>query len=146
MKFLNIPLIFAGFFFLGRCLPTTQCTIYHGFKRMKEEQWLLIQQKKSWMQQGLNPWCQGVRPAPKPLNHQDALILRAWFFHLAELAMFEFWLNLQCCRRSKQTFVKYASKLYDHGATKLLCFLKQWPEKRPFSLTVSEMWSATANS
>jgi uncharacterized membrane-anchored protein YitT (DUF2179 family) len=54
MKFLNIPLIFAGFVFLGRCLPTIYCTIYYGFKRIKEEQGLLIQQKKSWMQQGLN--------------------------------------------------------------------------------------------
>jgi hypothetical protein len=48
MKFLNIPLIFAGFvlLLLGRCLPTTYCTIYYGFKRMKEEQLLLIHQKK----------------------------------------------------------------------------------------------------
>ncbi len=46
MKFLNIPQIFAGFVLLGRCLPTTYCTIYHGFKRMKEEKGLLIQQKK----------------------------------------------------------------------------------------------------
>jgi uncharacterized membrane-anchored protein YitT (DUF2179 family) len=49
MKFLNIPLIFAGFVLLGRCMPTTYCTIYYGLKRMKEEQGLLIQQKKSWM-------------------------------------------------------------------------------------------------
>ncbi len=55
MKFLNIPLIFSGFALLGRCLPATHCTIYYGFKRMKEEQGLLIQQKKLWMQQGLNP-------------------------------------------------------------------------------------------
>jgi hypothetical protein len=31
---------------LGRCLPATYCTEYNGFKRMKEEQGLLIQQKK----------------------------------------------------------------------------------------------------
>jgi hypothetical protein len=31
------------------------CTEYYGFKRMKEEQGLLIRQKKSWMQQVLNP-------------------------------------------------------------------------------------------
>jgi hypothetical protein len=56
MKFLNIPLTFDGCVLLGRFLPaTTYCTIYYGFKRMKEEQGLLIQQKtKSWMQQGLN--------------------------------------------------------------------------------------------
>ncbi len=41
MKFLNIPLIFAGFLLLGRCLPATYCTEYYGFKRMKEEQGLL---------------------------------------------------------------------------------------------------------
>ncbi len=45
-KFLNIPLIFAGFVLLGRCLPATYCTKYYGFKSMKEEQGLLIQQKK----------------------------------------------------------------------------------------------------
>jgi hypothetical protein len=54
MKFLNVPLIFAGFVLLGRCLPTTYCTMYYGSKRVKEEQGLLIQQKISWMQQGLN--------------------------------------------------------------------------------------------
>ncbi len=48
MKFLNIPLVFAGFVLLGRCLPATyqklyNCTIYYRFKRMKEEQGLLIQ-------------------------------------------------------------------------------------------------------
>jgi hypothetical protein len=55
MKFLNIPLIFAGSVLLGRCLPATYCRIYYGFKRMKEELGLQIQQKKLWMQQGLNP-------------------------------------------------------------------------------------------
>ncbi len=45
MKFLNIPLIFTEFVLLGRCLPATYCTIYYGFKRMKEQQGLLIQQK-----------------------------------------------------------------------------------------------------
>jgi hypothetical protein len=114
---------------------------------MKAEQGLLIKQKNAWMQQGLNPWLQGERPAPKPLNHKDLLILRAWFFHLAELATSEFWLNLQHCRCPKQTFVKYANLIYGDGAgTNRLFFLKQWPKKRPFSLTVSEVWSATANS
>jgi hypothetical protein len=31
---------------LGRCLPATYCTEYYGFKRMKEEQGLVIQQRK----------------------------------------------------------------------------------------------------
>jgi hypothetical protein len=31
---------------LGRVLPTTHGTIYYGLKRMKEQQGLLIQQKK----------------------------------------------------------------------------------------------------
>ncbi len=31
------------------CLPATYCTVYYGFKRMKEEQGLLIQQKKKIM-------------------------------------------------------------------------------------------------
>jgi hypothetical protein len=60
MKFLNIPLIFAGFVLLGRCLPTTYCTIYYGFKRMKEEQRLLIQQKKKIMDAaGIKPRTSG---------------------------------------------------------------------------------------
>jgi hypothetical protein len=56
MTFLNIQLIFPAFIRLGRCLPTKHCTIYHGFKRMKEEQGLLIQHKKKklWIKQRLN--------------------------------------------------------------------------------------------
>jgi hypothetical protein len=46
MKFLNIPLTFAKVILLGRCLPTTYCTIYYGFQRMKEEQGSSMQQKK----------------------------------------------------------------------------------------------------
>jgi uncharacterized membrane-anchored protein YitT (DUF2179 family) len=55
MKFLNIPLIFAGLVLLGRCLPTTYCTIYYGFKRMKEEQALLVQQKNIMDAAGIEP-------------------------------------------------------------------------------------------
>jgi hypothetical protein len=45
MKFLNIPLILAGFVLLGRCLSATYCSEYHGFKRMKEEEGLLPAEK-----------------------------------------------------------------------------------------------------
>jgi hypothetical protein len=55
MKFLNIPLIFAGFVLLGRCLTATYCTIYSRFKRMKEEQGLLIQQEKIIDAAGIEP-------------------------------------------------------------------------------------------
>jgi hypothetical protein len=55
MIFLNIPLIFARFVLLGRCLPATYCTIYYGCKRMKEEQGLLIQQKKIMDTAGIEP-------------------------------------------------------------------------------------------
>jgi hypothetical protein len=37
---------FAWFVLLGRCLPATSCRMYYGFKRMKEEQGLLIPPKK----------------------------------------------------------------------------------------------------
>ncbi len=75
---------------------------------MKKEQWLLIQQKNIMDTAGI----QGEMPAPKPLNHEDLMILRAWFF--------------QHCRRPKQTCVKYSSLIYEPGATKLLFFfLKQ---------------------
>ncbi len=47
MKFLTIPLIFAGFVLLGRYLPTTYCSIYYVFKRTKEEHGLLNLQKKN---------------------------------------------------------------------------------------------------
>jgi hypothetical protein len=50
-------------------------------------------ENKLWMQQGLNPWLQGERPAPKPLNHKDSYILRASFFHLNLLPLS---LNLTC--------------------------------------------------
>jgi hypothetical protein len=56
MKFLNIPVIFAGFILLGRCLTATYCTEYYGFKMKKEEQGLLIQQqKKSINAAGIEP-------------------------------------------------------------------------------------------
>jgi hypothetical protein len=55
MKFLNIPLFFTGFALLGRCLPTTYCTIYFGFKRMKEEQGMFIYQKKVIDAAGIKP-------------------------------------------------------------------------------------------
>jgi hypothetical protein len=55
---------------------------------MKDEQGLLIQQKK--MEAAMVELVtSGVRPAPKPLNHENLLILRASFFHLAELATSE---------------------------------------------------------
>jgi hypothetical protein len=86
------------------------------------------------MQLGLNPRLEGVRPEPKPLIHEDSLKLMASFFHLAELATSEFLLNLQHSRRTTQTFVKYASLIYEPGATKLSFFLQQWPQKGAFSL------------
>jgi hypothetical protein len=57
------------------------------------------------------------------------LILRASFFHLAELATSELWLNLQHSRRPKQKFVKYACLVYEPGATKLSLFLQEWTRK-----------------
>jgi hypothetical protein len=48
MRYLNMQLIFAGFVLLGRYLPATSCTLYYGFKRMKEEQGMLIQQKEDY--------------------------------------------------------------------------------------------------
>ncbi len=62
------------------------------------------------------------------------LMLKTWFFHLAELAKSEFWLNLQHCRRPKQVFESYASFIYEPGTTDLLYFLKQWPKKNTISL------------
>ncbi len=129
MKFLNIPLFFDGFVLLVRCLSATYCTEYYAFKRMKlwkksKDCWSSI--KKIWIRQGLNPWLQGERPATKPrgLVHIKGIIL-----HLAELATPEFWLNLHHSRRPKQTFVKYASFIYEPGATKLLFFFNSGPKK-----------------
>ncbi len=48
-----------------------------GWKKSKD---CLYSRKKIWMQQGLNLWLQGERPAPKPLNHEDFLIF--WGLHL----------------------------------------------------------------
>jgi hypothetical protein len=133
IKFLNIPYLFAGFALLWRCLPATYCTTYYGIKRMKEEQGSLLQQKKKlWMQQGLNPWLHDERPAPTPLNHEDLCILKASLFHLAEPATSEFWLSLHHPRHPKQTFAKWVCLIYEPGATKLLFFLQQWPQKDAF--------------
>ncbi len=115
MKFLNIPLIFAGFVLLGRCLPAT-CTEYYGFKRMTEEQGMLIQQKKLRMQKGLNPWLQGERPAPKPLT------CSCWGHHSS------IWLNLlrlsfewTCITPDvpSRRLWSLQSLIYEHGATKI---------------------------
>jgi hypothetical protein len=83
---------------------------------MKEEQGLLIQQKKLRMQQELNPWLQGERPAPKPLNNEDLYILRASFSHLAELATSQFWLNLHHYRRPKKVCKPYLWTWCHHQA------------------------------
>jgi hypothetical protein len=91
------------------------------------------------MQQGLNPLLRGETPAPKLLNDEDLLILRTSFFQLAELATSEFRLNLHHSRHPKQTFVKYENLIYEPGATKLLLFLEQWPQKGVFSLTGCKM-------
>jgi hypothetical protein len=112
------------------------------FKRMKEEQGLLLQPKQLWMLQGLNPWLHGERLAPKPLNHEDLYILRASFFHLAELATSEFWLNLHHSSRPKPTFVKYVSLIYEPGATKLMLFFSSTVSPKMLSLTGCKMWSA----
>ncbi len=123
---------------MGRYLPTTFCAIYYGLQRMKEEQGSLLQHKKSWWQQGLNPWLQGDRPATKPLSHKGLLISRAWFFHYTELATcceYAVTDESHCtlCKRPKLTLAKHASVVYEPGATKLSFFLQQWPKKRPFS-------------
>ncbi len=92
--------------------------------------------EKNWMQQGFNLWLQGVRPAPKPLNHKNLLMLKASFFHLAELTRSEFWLNLQHSRRPKQTFVMYARLIYEAGATKLSFFFNSSGPKKELSLSL----------
>jgi hypothetical protein len=48
---------------------------------------------------------------------------------VAELATSEFLLNLQRFRRPKQTFVKYASLIFEPGATKLTFFFNSGPKK-----------------
>ncbi len=45
-------------------------------------------------------------------------------------------------RHPKQTFVEYASLVYEPGATKLLFFLQQWPQKGAVSVTECKMLSA----
>ncbi len=95
---------------------------------------------KLWSKRGLSLWLQGERPAPKPLNHKDLLKFRASFFDLAELATSEYLLNLQHSRRPKQTFVRYASLIYEPGATKLAFFFKSGPIRKVFSLSLDVKW------
>ncbi len=49
--------------------------------------------------------------------------------------MSQFWLNLHHSRCPKQTFVKYASRIYEPGATKLSFFINSDP-KKAFSLSL----------
>ncbi len=56
VKSLEILPAFTGVILMGRCLPTTYCTIYYGFQWiMKEEQGSLIQQKKIMVAAGIEP-------------------------------------------------------------------------------------------
>ncbi len=74
-----------------------------------------VEKKEIWMQQRLNLWLQGERPAPKPLNHEDLLI--HWGHHSSiwmNLLRLSFD-NLHHSRRPKQTFAKYASLVYEPG-------------------------------
>jgi hypothetical protein len=114
---------------------------------MKGEQGSFFQQKKkSWWQEGLNPWLQGDRAVPKPLSHVDLLISRASFFHYTELAVNVVTDKSHCilCKRLNLKFLKHASVLYEPGASKLSFYLQQWPKKRPFSLTLCKIWWATS--
>ncbi len=56
----------------------------------------LQQKKKLWLHQGLNPWFQGVRPASKPLSHEDLLMSSASFLQFIELAT-----CCECCEQWK---------------------------------------------
>jgi hypothetical protein len=67
----------------------TYCTEYYGFKRMKEEQVLLIQPKNIMDAARIEPMTSWSKTST-PLNHEDSYLLRASFFHLAELATSEF--------------------------------------------------------
>ncbi len=51
----------------------------NGWKKSKDHH--SSRKKKSWWQQGLSPWLQGDRPAPKPLSHKDLL---KWLYHKGE--------------------------------------------------------------
>jgi hypothetical protein len=55
MKFLNIPVIFAGFVLLGRCLLASYCTIYYGFKRMKKRERIVNPAEKDMDAAGIEP-------------------------------------------------------------------------------------------
>jgi hypothetical protein len=46
---------FCWVFLLGRWLPATYCRIYYGFKRMKDEEGLLIQQNLIMNAAGIEP-------------------------------------------------------------------------------------------
>ncbi len=136
-------IIFAGFVLLERCLPAIYCTTYYGLKRMKEEQGLLIQSKNTWMQQGLNLWLEGERPAPKPLNHEDLLIF--WGHHSS------IWLNLHRPSFYWTCITPYVPSRHLKSMQAIFMnlrtpssrfFLQQWPQKGAFSLTGCKMWSA----
>jgi hypothetical protein len=65
---------------LGRCLPTTYFTIYHGFKRMEEEQGLLNQQKKIIDAAGIEPMTSRLKTSteatkPQGLIDNEGIIL-----------------------------------------------------------------------
>ncbi len=86
---------------------------------------------------GIEPVTSRCKTSTKATNPWELVDIESIIlFHLAELATSEFWLNLQHSRRPKQTLVKYASLIYEPGATKLSFFLQQWPQKGAFSLTV----------
>jgi hypothetical protein len=86
------------------------------------------------MQQGLNLWLQGERPAPKPLNQEDLLMY--WRHHSS------IWMNLLRLSFDWIFITPDVPSRRLFGATKLSLFLQQWPQKGAFSLTGYKTWSA----
>ncbi len=92
------------------------------------------------MQQGLNLCLQGERPAPKPINHKDLLIMSAWFFDLAELAKYEFWWNFSDIPRRRLWSMQAVFVNLVPQTSRF--FFNSGPKKGAFSLTGCKMWSA----
>jgi hypothetical protein len=126
----NANIMGSWFFFILEHSITFFALTYYGFKRMEEVQGLFIQYEKSMGAAGIEPVTSRWKTSTLATKARGLVdILRASFFDLNELATSAFWLNLSHSRRPKQTFVKYASLVYEPGATKLSFLFNSGPKK-----------------
>ncbi len=126
---------------LGSCCWEDACQPHTVQYFMRSSRWKKSKdhypsRKESWWQQGLNPWLQGDRPAPKSLSHEDLWNSRAWFFHYIELATCceyrDWWKSLNSVQMSQADVCKACRRSLWTWCHQALVFSSAVTKKTPF--------------